>query len=371
MEFINKIVKTEHRDKKILKKMKLLKKDVMLFGAGSMAIFTLKNLYRYGIKPICFCDNDPQKQGGNFFGLPVLSYEVFKKKNKRKNYFIIISTSAYCKEIYNWLKKQKEKNPIFFEMYACDPFSKEPTNYNFVKDNINEFEKVYNFFKDKLSKETMVKIINFKISGDRKYVDKIYRKNIYFDKNIIKLNNNEVYMDIGAYTGDSIDRFIIATAGKYKKIIAIEPDRNNFFVLKKHIRIKKYKNVELYNICVLDRRGTINFLGGLAGSSGIMEENFLLKQQNYKVNVIKIDDIMKDNKVDIIKMDIEGSELKALKGCEKTIRKWKPQLAISVYHRREDLLNIPLMIKSIVPEYKLYLRHYSKSMLDTVLYAVI
>ncbi|EOS66974.1 FkbM family methyltransferase [Oscillibacter sp. 1-3] len=90
------------------------------------------------------------------------------------------------------------------------------------------------------------------------------------------------------------------------------------------------------------------------------------------VPVATIDEIVeKENpKVTMIKMDIEGSELEALKGAKKTIQRNKPKLAICIYHKPEDMLEIPLYIKSLVPEYKLYVRHHSNSNVETVLYAV-
>lgn len=70
-------------------------------------------------------------------------------------------------------------------------------------------------------------------------------------------------------------------------------------------------------------------------------------------------------------MDIEGSELRALMGSEETIKKYKPKLAICIYHKREDLITIPQYIKIIVPEYKLYLRAHFPYVSETVLYATL
>ncbi len=87
--------------------------------------------------------------------------------------------------------------------------------------------------------------------------------------------------------------------------------------------------------------------------------------------VRKLDDVLKGERVTFIKMDIEGSELAALKGAANTIRSQKPKLAICIYHSPQDMLNIPIYIKSLVPEYKIYIRHYTDMMLETVCYAVL
>ncbi len=70
-------------------------------------------------------------------------------------------------------------------------------------------------------------------------------------------------------------------------------------------------------------------------------------------------------------MDIEGAERKTIEGAENIIKKYRPELAICVYHRADDIFEIPLAIKKLVPEYKLYLRQHSDSLLDTVLYATL
>ena len=89
------------------------------------------------------------------------------------------------------------------------------------------------------------------------------------------------------------------------------------------------------------------------------------------VIVDSIDNVCGKDRVTFIKMDIEGSEAKALRGAEKTIRRDKPRLAISIYHKPEDYFEIPFLIKEMVPEYKLYIRHHTFNKNNTVVYAVL
>ena len=84
---------------------------------------------------------------------------------------------------------------------------------------------------------------------------------------------------------------------------------------------------------------------------------------------VSLDEIVKDEKVSYIKMDVEGSELKALQGAKETIKNNKPKLAICIYHKPEDILDLLTYILELVPEYKLSIRHYTSCMWETVLYA--
>lgn len=88
---------------------------------------------------------------------------------------------------------------------------------------------------------------------------------------------------------------------------------------------------------------------------------------------LAIDDLVgerKLDKVDFIKMDIEGAELAALKGAAKTIRKHKPKLAISVYHQPDDLITIPSYIQSLNPDYAFYLDYFTIVGDEIMLYAI-
>lgn len=86
--------------------------------------------------------------------------------------------------------------------------------------------------------------------------------------------------------------------------------------------------------------------------------------------IVRIDDELADETISLIKMDIEGYELAAIRGCENLIKKYKPDLAICVYHRVFDMWEIPSLIKRYVPDYQFYLRHHSNTQVETVLYAV-
>lgn len=85
----------------------------------------------------------------------------------------------------------------------------------------------------------------------------------------------------------------------------------------------------------------------------------------------KLDNLFIDTPITFIKMDIEGAEKESILGAKEIIKKYKPKLAICVYHKLEDIYMIPKMIKELVPEYKLYLRHHSLGMWETVCYACI
>lgn len=149
----------------------------------------------------------------------------------------------------------------------------------------------------------------------------------------------------------------------YHKIICFEPEVDNRRCIQERVRRTAAQRIEIYPVGVWDKKDTLYFQGN--GSSAKVADF-----GKTRVEVDAIDEMVKD-KVTFIKMDIEGSELRALMGASNIIQRDKPKLAICVYHKPEDIVMIPQYIQSLVPEYKLYLRHYSNYFAtETVLYAV-
>lgn len=148
----------------------------------------------------------------------------------------------------------------------------------------------------------------------------------------------------------------------YKKTYAFEPDKN---VYQQLVANTKSLRIVLINKGVFSQTCTLSFDTKENGCSNFQENG------NLKIEVESLDDFLEQNedKITFIKMDIEGSELEALKGASKTIKKYKPKLAICVYHRANDLIEIPRYIKSLHKDYKIFIRNHQMVPEDTVLYA--
>ena len=172
-------------------------------------------------------------------------------------------------------------------------------------------------------------------------------------------------MDCGAFNGDTVEQFINWCGGNYDKIFAVEADPVNFAELEKFIDAKNYKNVVPVNCGVWNEKTTLTFSDSNNTGSAISGSG------NIKIDTDTIDNITGGEKISFIKMDIEGAELEALQGAAETIKKFKPTLAICAYHKAEDLITLPQFIKSLNPDYKLYLRKHTLA-IDTelVLYAI-
>lgn len=204
------------------------------------------------------------------------------------------------------------------------------------------------------------------ISFGRRWSETVRKQ--YFDKEIVceGSDEEEVFIDCGCYNGGTVDAFVEWSYGKYNKIIAFEPDERMYFECKNYVE-KRYNNAVVINGAVGAHNGEVRFNNTSSVELGSSRVDYI--SGNCVTKMYSIDEVLDGEKATFIKMDIEGSELEALRGVEKTIKKYKPILAICVYHKREDIWEIADYILSLHKDYTLYFRHYSLIHTETVLYA--
>lgn len=316
-----------------------------------------------------YADNSKEKWGTKKNGLLILSpNEVINKIKEDSNIRIIIATENLA--IRNQLLSLGIKDD-FIDIKGLGVakdylnFDRE-TPYMVINSHINKYEKVYSYLSDDLSKKVYLGILNCKISLDNRYLEGIAdpENSQYFDEKIIKLNENEVFCDCGSYNGDTLETFVSLSGGKYKKYIAIEADGDIFSALNKKVTSKGYKNIKTYNLACWHEKTILKFQS--AQTAGHITET-----GDISVHADTLDNILKYEKVTFLKMDIEGAEEMALKGASTIIKKDNPILAICLYHNLEDYYKLPLMMKNLNPEYKLFIRHYRDMFdLETVCYAI-
>lgn len=286
-------------------------KEFIIFGAGRCGSYTADILATTGKQVIAFCDN---YKDGTVQGKPVFSVDTAVKMKKP----VVIPNCGYASEAQKQLKE-----------------------YGFPDDMI--------LFEPDIRSYTGIQ---------------------YFD--VWSPKENEILVDCGAYNGDTIDAFLKWTNYSYEKIYAFEPDDMNYRALEAGIEDKKIQSCEIINKGTWDKNTNLKFqlYDYDTGHHIVENQNSACGEERIvTVPVTSIDEILEGKEATFIKMDVEGSELNSLKGARKTIVRYKPRLAIAVYHKREDLFDIPLYILSLNSGYQFKLRHYSSGLCETVLYA--
>ncbi len=260
-----------------------------------------------------------------------------------------IYNEEYGFEIDSYIKRIKVKNIEDFFNIKID------NNKIFVIIN-KELDYIEEYLLEKdISKENIFKFDNLiSFSRERQYLDETF----------INFNESEIFVDGGSSDLETSLGFIETVDGKYEKIYAIEPFIPDFNECNKIINEFNIPNIEVINCGLWSENKKMNFNPIGCGSSFIDDEG------TEKIECKSIDNILDGKKATIIKMDIEGSENEALIGAKNTIKKYHPLLMICVYHKPNDILEITKTVFGIRDDYKLYLRHYSYTKNETVLYFI-
>jgi len=347
---------------KILLDVEYLKKSdlpLLIYGAGVCAERLCPLLKRNNINIDHFVvDKNYYVSGKYFENHPVEQIDDVLNRYHKVN--VIIAIENYFDKIVELSHNPKISYCISIDIAAFEfDFA---DYYNTVKEHSAELEKFYLQLTDEHSRNLMIAFINTKISKNPEELVRLNVKNEeqYFPE-FLQLSENGVLVDCGAYDGDTVLSFINKTHGKYSKIYAFEPDKRNIEKLKKNTA--QYDNIEIIEKGCFSRKDTMYFQDGNG------ETSFISRQGNIKIEVDAVDNIV-SGKVTLLKMDIEGSELEALKGARNTIIANTPCLAVSLYHRPEDFYTIPQYVYSLNNSYKFYLRHYGGFSYELVLYAI-
>lgn len=274
---------------------------------------------------------------------------------------ILVNLRFHC--LVYWLLGYYKK--IDFE--RDHPTNEMQLSVKFFKDNEERINKISGYLADKKSKDIYRKVIKFRQTHNRKdrpyFTPTFYDQ--YFAKNIVKLNDKEVFVDCGAFSGDTTELFLANCHGNFKNIICFEPDLPSINQIEAKF---KDKRIVLVPAGVYNETGTLNFKSEMGGSAGIVLNSD--STDCIQIPVTSIDQTSACAEATFIKMDIEGAEMNALIGAQQTILKNHPKLAICIYHSDEDMIRIPEHIHELVPEYKLYVRHHCYDVYETVLYAI-
>lgn len=187
--------------------------------------------------------------------------------------------------------------------------------------------------------------------------------NCYFDSGIIQLSPEEIFIDGGAQDLFTAYRFAKKARNKYKAIYAFEPDCMNYVECTANKELFDQR-LQLSMLALNDKQTPVAFCEDKQNS------HF---DENGKTQVFSdtLDHCLAGLDPTFIKLHLEGAEYAALQGAKETIRRCKPKIAVCVDHRAEDIAAIPELLLSLCPDYRLYLRHYSSSITETILYAVL
>jgi FkbM family methyltransferase len=307
------------------------------------------------------CDSDPEKWGREFAGgIPCISPQELWEVRDRCAVFVTI---GQFREVFDALKSRGF--PSVNLLFKYDLIASEYLANQHDSDVAANLARVRGLLADDRSREVFDKILLRALGewNDPDLMPSVCDPDQYFLSDLVALAPDEAFVDVGAFDGDTVRDFVRRTHGRFDSITCFELDARNFEALERNVALLPQKDrIRLYNMGLWDEACDVTYSVGKSQST--------IGEGLQAGRVVALDDVLPDARVTLIKMDIEGAELRALAGARRVIERQRPRLAISVYHHISHLWAVPLVISGLVPDHQIYLRHHTNLEYETVCYAV-
>lgn len=355
---------------------KELKKNenIYIYGAGNAGATVFHMLTENQVHIMGFIDKNAESIIG-YQGLPVYTLDQIKGIEDALIIISLFSSQSILLEIKEQLL-QKGAQKVSFHWEAYNSFLKEKTFLYekllektditvFQGTSFEKIKRVFCYFEDVESRRVYLNFLKVLLENKFESYDQKSEGIQYFPDDICFSKGYNRFVDCGSYDGDTIlDLFSLK--GKVEKLVLFEPDKSNYQRLEKRLSEKEYaEEVFVFPYAIGHDNEIIRFTENHNSTSAIDACG------ESEIQCVTIDSHLSEFNPSFIKMDIEGSEYNGLIGAKEIIKNHSPDLAISVYHKIEDMWEIPILIKAMNQEYSFYLRYYGKNGLEVILYATL
>lgn len=345
----------------------------VLFGAGSLGRSVLAVLKGAGIHPLAISDNNRALWGTEVDGTPFLPPAEAARQFGEQALFLVTIRN----ELHNFRETVHQLATLGCRFIS----SANPVCWRFAEQLLPFLlydlpHKVYEqaeqvllaaeLWEDASSRLDYLANIRLRALGDPSGLPEPAVQGSYFLPDVFQVEPGEVVLDCGAFDGDTI-RAVIDRQREFGAIEAVEPDSNSFARLESYLSTLQpavRNRIRVHRCAIGATRGAIRF-----ENSGTVDSR-ISTGDGVEVDMVPIDDLCASTPVTLIKMDIEGAEFDALAGGARVIQRDRPILAICVYHSQQDLWRLPLQMRKICPDSRMYLRSHGGDGIQTVAYAI-
>jgi FkbM family methyltransferase len=349
------------------------KTPAIVYPAARLGRVVARRLLDRGARIVAFGDGSPELQGNCIEGLPVLSPELIGMDHRSTP--VLLSSTLYDSVIREDLQRRgcravipvaylNQRLPDVFGSREYDGAAAAIT----APENREKIEAVFARIVDAESRRVFTSKLAYYLSLEKTWLEEIRTENtIYFDRSVYTLGRAETVVDGGAFVGDTLDAFLLATGGAFREYVAFEPDQGNFEKLNR-VAARDPSRIRTVRAGLFSRAGTLRFNSMSGYDARVLDDG---EPGGEPIPVLSLDEYMKGHPPPtLIKMDIEGTEGEAIQGAAGVIASSRPRLAMSVYHRPADHWELPYQIASISDNYRFQFRHYTREIDDTVCYAL-
>lgn len=338
-------------------------RPIVMYGMGNGADKILAALDERGLAVSDFFASDGFVRGHSFHGKTVLSYSDVKEKYGAGKFIVLLSFATSLPDVIERIEAIAAET----ELYAPDVpvvlsegvTSTEVFDLTYFREHEKELDAVESLLADERSRALFRDVLAYRLTGSIRYLlDRVdERETVY--RSLLSPERFVRCADLGAYNGDTA-RELLPYAPSVKEIYCIEPDPRNFKKLSLYAEAETRCRVIPLNYAAHDKRETLMFESSGNRNATLGSGNPSTKKHR-TVECDTLTHLLKDYgspKIDYIKFDVEGSEVSAIDGCLPIIRRDRPALLVSLYHRREDIFALPLRLAPLLDGYDFYLRRF-------------
>ena len=318
---------------------------VVLYGMGDGADKVLRAFERFGIQPAAVMASDAFVRGQRFHGFTV--QKMSDLEQSLGAFTVALCFASRLPDIMAHIREVARRHRLLVPPVA--PFGDVLFDDAFVRAYGAEIQAAEQLMADEQSRRVYRGVLRFYHTGEIGLLDEITTDKDEAFRSLLRLADNEVYVDLGAYNGDTIGEFLHYTGGSYRKIVALEPNAKNFAKLQ--TSCGSLPRTELWQLGAWNKNTTLLFNNKAGRNSAVAD-------RGVETRVATVDSILCGTAATYVKADVEGADREALLGMEKTLRLFAPKLNLAAYHRFEDIFRLPLLIKKLNPDYQIYLRHH-------------
>lgn len=321
-------------------------KPIVLYGMGNGADKIADELEKRGMEVSAYFASDDFVRGQLFRGKRVMKYAEVKELYPEC--VILVAFASQLPDVMARIEAIDSEN----ELYVPDVpvVGGRVFDSAFYEENLALIKEARELFADEESRVIYDNILMYKLTGKLSYLKKATSSQEVVFRSLLDCERYTSCADLGAYNGDSVREFM-RVFPNLEKVVSLEPDRRNFKKLSRFVDEAGLSFVECHNCAAWCENGEMAF-----SASG--NRNARAGEGKGVVEVRTLDSILDGARVDYIKYDVEGSEYEALLGSMKTIEHYEPDLLVSLYHRNEDIFRLPVFVRSLLKDHKLYLRRF-------------
>ncbi len=318
--------------------------SVVLYGTGNGADKLIDKLDEMNIDICGIFASDGFVRSRSFRGYPVESFDDIKKRISAP--MILLAFGSDRADVLHDFKRLSQECAFYAPWIPL--FEEGIPSGRYTKAEEIELENTFNLLCDEQSRRVFENILKYRYSADISYLLACESSVAEAYGSILQLSENEVYLDVGAYRGDTAAEFISMT-GDYKKIYACEPNKRSFKKLEEYAL--NQKDMECFRVFVGDENSFVKFSSNNGRGSTQLNSGDEVAERT-------IDTLLEGDRISYMKIDSEGMEKKVINGAKSTIAKHHPKMRIASYHLKRDIVEIPKQVLSICGDYKVYMRHY-------------